>query len=284
MLLSTAWPQFEADKRLLGYSPYTLKAYRLQSRLLTEYLEDPEIEEVTTAQLKGYLAAQTHLKPASLDHRIRFIKSLFKWAQDENIVNGNPAAKIRRPKMPQRLPKALAEEDVEMLREACQGAFEHSLAELIYTTGCRIGEIYQLNRGDLNFNNRSVVVHGKGSKDREVYFHYRAGIWLKKYLESRRDDEIALFVTRRNFGNESRPRRMSIAQLRYVIKGIAERAEVNTNVYPHKFRHSYATHLLNNGAPMEVVSSLLGHAKIETTRIYAHLSGERRREMYQKYF
>lgn len=284
MRLSTAWPQFEADKRLLGYSPYTLKAYKLQSRLLAEFLEDPEIEEVKTEDLKGYLISLTHLKPASIGHRIRFIKSIFRWAQDEGIITGNPATKLREPKQGQRLPKALSEEVVEMLREACEGAFEHSLVELIYTTGCRIGEIYQLNRGDLNFNQRSVVVRGKGDKDREVYFHYRASIWLQKYLESRTDDDIALFVTRRKFGNESEPRRMSIAQLRYVIKRIAERADVDVNVYPHKFRHSYACHLLNNGAPMEAVSSLMGHSKIETTRIYAQLSGERRREMYQKYF
>lgn len=284
MRISEAWPLFEAERRLQGYSPYTLKAYKLQARLLAEHLEDPHIEEVKTKDLKEYLAAQTHLKPSSIDHRIRYLKSLFRWAQDENIVNGNPAAKIRSPKIGQRLPKALSEEDVEMLREACEGAFEHALVELIYTTGCRIGEIHQLNRGDLNFNQRSVVVRGKGDKDREVYFHYRAAIWLRKYLEERKDDEIALFVTRRRFGNEKRPRRMGIDQIRYVVKQIAERAQMDVNVYPHKFRHSYATHLLNNGAPMEVVSSLLGHAKIETTRIYAHLTGERRREMYQKYF
>jgi len=284
MRLTEAWPLYEAERRLQGYSPYTLKAYKLQSRLLTEYLEDPHIEEIKTENLKRYLSAQTHLKPSSLDHRIRFIKSLFRWAQDEGMLNGNPASKIRRPKMGQRLPKALAEEDVEMLREACQGSFEHALIELIYTSGCRIGEIYLLNRGDIDFNNRSMVVHGKGSKEREVYFHYRAAIWLRKYLESRNDREVALFVTRRCFGNESEPRRMSIAQLRYIIKGIAARSDVKSNVFPHAFRHSYATHLLNNGAPMEVISSLLGHAKLETTRIYLHLTGERRRETYQKYF
>jgi len=284
MRLSATWPLYEADKRLLGYSPHTLKAYALQARMLTEFLEDPNINEITTEDLKGYLASLVHLKPASVGHRIRFLKSLFRWAQDEGHITGNPSAKLREPKQGQRVPKALSEEDVEMLREACEGAFEHALVELVYTTGCRIGEVYQMNRGDINLNSRSVVVRGKGDKDREVYFHHRASIWLRKYLSSRTDDDAALFVTRRKFGNEKRPHRMSIDMLRYAIKQIAQRAEVETNVYPHKFRHSYATHLLNNGAPMEVVSSLMGHSKIATTQIYAHLTGARRKEMYQKYF
>ncbi len=284
MRLSTAWPQFEAEKRLQGYSPHTLKAYHLQSKLLIKFLGDFKIQDITTKDLKRYLAAQTHLKPASLDHRTRYIKSLFRWAQDEDIVNGNPAAKLRRPKLGQRVPKALSEEIIEELRISCNGAFEHALIELIYTTGCRIGEIHKLNRGDINFGNHSIIVHGKGNKEREVYFHYRAAIWLQKYLKSRKDDEIALFVTRRKYGKEKRPRRMSIDQLRIVIKEIAKRSDVDINIYPHKFRHSYATHLINNGAPIEVVSSLLGHSKLSTTQLYFHLTGKHRKQMYQKYF
>jgi integrase/recombinase XerD len=148
----------------------------------------------------------------------------------------------------------------------------------MYTTGTRIGEVHRLNRNALDWDNRSCIVLGKGNKEREVYFSIKAAIWLKKYLASRKDADVALFVT------ERKPHRMSIAEIRYIVKRIARHSEVEANVYPHKLRHSFATHLLNNGAPMEGIQTLLGHSKIETTTLYASLSGPRRKEIHQKYF
>ena len=101
---------------------------------------------------------------------------------------------------------------------------------------------------------------------------------LKKYLDERNDNGEAVFVT------ESSPHRMSIAQMRYILKRISNRAGINKTIHPHQLRHSYATHLLNNGALLEVIQSLLGHEKSETTRIYAQLSGRLRWEFYYKYF
>ena len=163
MLLSKAWELYESYKRIEGFSTQTLNAYKLQSKLLIQHFNDVDIESLTTDQLKGYLAKSSeHLKPSSLAHRIRFIKSLFRWSH--------------------------------------------------------------------------------------------------------------------------RPHRMSIGQMRYIIKRISSRAGMNKEIHPHQLRHSYATHLLNNGAPIDVIQSLLGHEKSETTRIYAQLSGNLRREFYKKYF
>jgi integrase/recombinase XerD len=277
--LTEAWSQYESEKRIEGYSPFTLKAYRLQSNLLIRHFGDVDIKSVTLEQLKAYLAKDAaRLKPSSLGHRIRFLKSLFRWAMDEGYVYPNPTSKLKEPKQGGRIPKALNEEDVELLREACQSALEHALVEVLYTTGCRIGEIASLNRNAMDWEKRAMVVRGKGDKEREVYFTTKCSIWLRKYLRIRKDQDVALFVT------ERAPHRMSIAQIRNVIKRIAKRAGITVNVYPHKLRHSYATHLLNNGAPLEAVQEFLGHTKSETTRIYAQLSGERRRELYRKYF
>ena len=180
--------------------------------------------------------------------------------------------------MGQHLPKALGEEDMEMLREACITPQEHALIEFLYTTGCRVGEVYRLNRNDINWDNRSCVVRGKGDKDREIFFNIKCVIWLKKYTEQRMDADEALFVT------ERAPRRLSIEMIRYITKRVAKRAGIGVEIYPHIMRHSYATHLLNNGAPLEGIQTLLGHAKMETTRIYADLSGPRRKEIYKRYF
>jgi len=246
--------------------------------LLVKALGDRDIEDVTLFDLKGYLAGLTKLKPASIGHRVRFIKSLYSWAHNEGVITQNVASKLREPKTGLRLPKALGEEDIELLREGCVSAFEHAIVEFFYTSGCRIGEVVAINRNSIDWETRSVIVRGKGDKEREVYFSVKAAIWLKKYLKGRKDSDTALFVT------ERAPHRMSISQLRERVKQVAVRAGVGAAVYPHKLRHSYATHLLNNGAPLEVIQSLLGHAKMETTRLYAQLSGARRRDLYQRYF
>lgn len=116
----------------------------------------------------------------------------------------------------------------------------------------------------------------EGDKEREVYFNVRCAIWLKGYLDERDD---GVFVT------ERKPkRRMSIDSLRYIVKRISSRAGIKKAIHPHQLRHSYATHMVDNGAPLEVIQSLLGHEKSETTRIYAHLSGKLGHDLYSKYF
>jgi len=279
MLLSEAWVIYEADKKIEGFSPVTIKGYKIQHNLLVRHFEDTDLDEISLPALKTYLAETCgHLKSSSLGHRIRFIRAFFRWASEEGYCQANPARKLREPKLGTIVPKALSEEDTVLLQEGCTSVLEHALIEFLYSTGCRIGEVYRLNRNAINWESRSCIVHGKGDKEREVYFSIKAAIWLKRYLTARKDNDMALFVT------ERAPHRTTISQLRYVVKRVAKCSEVAANVYPHKLRHSYATHLLNNGAPLEGIQTLMGHSKLETTRIYANLSGSRRREIYQKYF
>jgi len=279
MNLSEAWQLYKADKLIQGYSSQTLKAYKVQSTLFISYIGDVPIEEITTESIKLYLGeVASTLKASSLCHRIRFIKSLFKWAQEEEYITFNPGTAIKEPKLESKIPKFLTEEEIELLREACLNPFEKALFEFMYSTGCRIGEIVNLDQSLINFSEQSVIVFGKGKKEREVYFNTRCSIWLKRYLDLRNDEDKALFVTTRA------PHRMSIAQMRYVIKQISRRAKINKCIHPHQLRHSYATTLINNGAPLEVIQNLMGHEKSETTRIYAYLSGQLRRELYKKYF
>ena len=157
--------------------------------------------------------------------------------------------------------------EIEHLREACYSPMEKALFEFMFSTGCRIGEIVSLDRNRINWSNRSAIIRGKGDKEREVYFNIRSEIWLKRYLDSRVDRDPAIFVTERD------PHRKSIAQMRYIIKRISKCASISKDIHPHQLRHSYATHLLNNGAPLDVIQSLLDHEKSATTRIYAQLSG-----------
>lgn len=225
MLLSEAWSKYQSDKKIEGYSPLTLKMYGFQYNLLKRFFSDVAMKELSTESLKQYLIDDGgHLKPSSLGHRIRFIKSLFKWAHEEGHISKNPAAKLKEPKLGQRIPKFLSKHEIEHLREGCHTPMENALFEFFYSTGCRIGEVAKLNREDINFTVNSVIVHGKGDKEREVYFNIRCSIWLKRYLEKRDDVEDCLFVTERN-----PKRRMSVDSLRYVIKRISNRAGYQKN-------------------------------------------------------
>lgn len=238
MLLSKAWETYESDKRIEGFSSQTLKAYKLQATLLIRYLKDVKVDTISTVHLKDYLVKSSEtLKPSSLSHRIRFMKSFFRWSHVEGHVSKNPAAKIKEPKAGKRIPKFLTEIEIEHLREACSSPLEKALFEFMFSTGCRIGEIVTLQRSGINWSNRSAIVRGKGDKEREVYFNIRCEIWLKRYLEQRQDGDIAIFVTERY------PHRMSIAQMRYIIKRISKRAGINKTIHPHQLMHSYATHM-----------------------------------------
>lgn len=280
MLLSEAWIRYQSDKKIEGYSTLTIRNYHFQLCVLIRYFGDIDISGFCTDSLKKYLVEKgEHLKPSSLGHRIRFLKSLFNWAHEEGFIYKNPAAKIKEPKVGKRIPKFLSEHEIEHLRESCKTPKEKALFEFMYSTGCRIGEITKLNRDDINFHTQSVIVHGKGDKEREVYFNVRCDIWLKRYLGERKDYDPALFVTER-----IPQHRMSIDITRYIIKRISKRAGINKNIHPHQLRHSYATHMMNKGAPLEVIQSLLGHEKSETTRVYAQLSGKLRHQLYSQYF
>ncbi|MGE7672841.1 tyrosine-type recombinase/integrase [Lysinibacillus sp. NPDC094403] len=263
-----------------GYSTLTLKTYCFQYNLLLRFFGDIDMNGFSTEKLKEYLIQSgNHLKPSSLGHRIRCVKSLFRWSHEEGYILKNPAAKLKEPKLGKRIPKFLSELEIEHLREACQTTMENALFEFMYSTGCRIGEVVKLDREDIDFRTNSVIVQGKGDKEREVYFNTRCSIWLKRYLDEREDEDPCLFIT-----NRKPKRRMSIDNLRYIIKRVSNRAGIKKSIHPHQLRHSYATHMINNGAPIDVIQSLLGHEKSETIKIYAQLSGKLRQDYYSKYF
>ena len=261
-----------------GYSSYTLRAYRLQHSLLIRDLGDIDVSTVTLGHLREHLIHHHHLKSSSRGQKIRAIKSLFRWLEDEDLCVPNPARKLKEPKLGQRVPKALTMDELEWLRDACRSPLEHAVIEFFFATGCRVGEAVRLNRHDVDWLRSCVVVLGKGNKEREVYLGSRARIWLARYLNSRHDADPALFVTQRA------PHRLSIHGIQGLFKRVARRCGLEDKVHPHTMRHTLATTLLNQGAPLAAVQSILGHEKPETTQLYAVLSGESRHQAYQRYF
>lgn len=285
MLLSEVWELYKSDKQLEGYSPHTLKSYELQNNLFIKYQGDIKMEDITYQMMKHYLAnAAKTLKPASIAFRMKYFRSVWRYAIDEGIISENPASRLRDPKQPKRIPKDMSAEQIEMLRIACETPLENALLEVFFASGCRIGEIYQANKNIVDFTNKTMTIIGKGDKERTVFFDVRAAIWLKKYLNERKDNNVALFVTERKFKSEGgQPRRMSKDGMRWTLNRIAKRAGIE-NVYPHRLRHSFAMHMLRNGAPLEVIQQFLGHANLDTTRIYSDYNTEMQQQLYRKYF
>jgi integrase/recombinase XerD len=268
---------FLAGKRLEGLSTLTLKSYALELKLFAEHVQKAT-SEITTADLRIYLGECGHLKTSSLSRRLSVLKSMFGWLANEEVITRDPTKKIKPPKKEQRVPKALTIEELEMIREACITPRERALIEVMYATGCRLSEVQKMNRADIDFQAMSVLVVGKGNKERPVYFSFKAMYHLKKYLMRRLDEDRALFIT------ERKPyRRLSARGIQCEIKNIAARSEVKKNVYPHILRHTFATLMLNNGADIVAVQGLLGHSDPGTTQIYATMTDERRKQSHRQY-
>jgi len=210
--------------------------------------------------------------------KLSVLKSMFSWLSGEKIIACDVTNRIKQPKQEQRVRKALTIEELEMIREACRTPRERALVEMLYATGGRLSEIQRMNRQDIDYQAMSVLVIGKGDKERPVYFSFKAMYHLKKYLMRRSDNEQALFIT------ERRPyRRLSDKGIQREVKIVAARSEVTKNVHPHIFRHTFATLLLNNGADLVAVQKLLGHTDPSTTQIYASMTDERCKQSYKQH-
>lgn len=266
-----------AAKKLEGLSPATLEGYELELKIFSQKVKK-KVENIKATDIRIYMSKFPHLKKSSQGAKLQKIRSFFTWLVTEEIIDRNPAAKLKPPKEEKRMPKTLSIEELEILRESCQTLRQRALIELMYCTGCRLSEISQINHSDINFQTMSFTVIGKGDREREVYLSPKAKHHLLKYMNSRTDNCEALFVT------ERKPyRRLTNRSIQDDIWRAAEAAGLKGKVSPHTLRRTFATLTLNNGAEITAVQELLGHSSPETTLRYARITEERKREQHRKY-
>lgn len=256
---------FLLAKKLEGCSNTTIKYYY---DILFHFimLINKDIHELTTTDVRSYLNLynETHnIKNGSLDNMRRIFSSFFEWLLQEDYISRNPVKKIKRIKVDKVIRKPFTDEEIELLRDACNNIRDLTIIDLLNSSGIRVSELCGLNRDDINLVKREGVVFGKGSKERIIYFDAKTKIHLRDYLSRRIDDSPALFVS-----NRYPYKRLQKSGVEILLKDIGVRGGVQ-GVHPHRFRRTLATNLINRGVPIEQVQQILGHSKIDTTLIYA---------------
>lgn len=270
---------FLSAKKVEGCSTKTLKYYKASIlkmfSLVTKY-----VIHMTTDDLRKYLADYQGINQcskANIDNIRRILSSFFAWLEEENYILKSPVRRIHRIKTNKPVKETYSDESLEILRDNCDCLRDLAIIDLLSSTGMRVGELVRLNRNDIDFENRECVVFGKGSKERPVYFDARTKIHLKNYLDSRIDNNPALFVSLLKPFN-----RLEISGVEIRLRKLGRKLKIN-KVHPHKFRRTLATKAIDKGMPIEQVQRLLGHAKIDTTMEYAMVNQQNVKISHKKY-
>lgn len=268
---------FISSKRLEGLSETTLKSYRIQLEAFAKYCPKA-VAHVTTPDIRQYLAQDKGWKISTVDTILSILKTFFGWLVIEEILLRDPTAKINPPRKEKRLPKGLTIEELEMIREACTSLRERALIEVFYSTGCRLSELANMKIADINMQNMSMKVIGKGNKERIVYLSFKALYHLNKYLKDRTDECESLFITLRKpyrgVGNRAIQREIS------KIEG---RMNISKKLTPHVMRHTFAQLSMDAGIELADLQHLMGHSNPSTTLVYSNVSEERKQQAFKKY-
>lgn len=270
---------FISAKRVEGCSEKTLKYYKVTLVRLFDVM-DMHVTHMKTDDLRNYLSdyqQTSQCTKANIDNIRRILSSFFAWLEDENYIIKSPVRRIHKIKSSKVVKETYSDESMEIIRDQCGCLRDLALIDLLASTGMRVGELVRLNRDDIDFENRECVVFGKGSKERPVYFDARTKIHLKNYLDSRIDDEDALFVSLL-FPHK----RLEISGVEIRLRELGRKLGI-TKVHPHKFRRTLATRAIDKGMPIEQVQRLLGHAKIDTTMQYAMVNQNNVKISHRKY-
>ncbi len=256
---------FLSAKEVEGRSEKTILYYKSTIEKMLNKLQK-QVYNINTDDLRKYLYDYKFEKNSSkttIDNMRRIFSSFFSWLEDEDYILKNPVKRIHRVKTGRVVKEVLTDENLEVLRDNCEEIRDLAMIEILISTGIRVGELVRLNIEDINFYERECIVFGKGESERIVYFDARTKIHLMEYLESRIDNNPALFVSL------NRPhKRLGISGVETRLRELGRKCKI-PKVHPHKFRRTLATNAIDKGMPIEQVQKLLGHVQIDTTMQYA---------------
>ena len=271
----------------LNFSKATIKSYKLDLADFFSFLKKNDINynNIDRYSVRKYLKYldSKNLKNSTIARRISSIRSFYNYLLLQNKVSKNIFKSIRNPKIEKKLPNYLNYEEIEEILENIdmstkEGIKRRLIVEMFYATGIRVSELTNIKFKDIDMSNNTIRILGKGSKERIVYYGEYTKKYLKKYLDIFEiKGEEFLFVNKKG-------EKYIDQEIEAIVRDIVKYISLKTHVTPHTLRHTFATHLLNNGADIKTVQELLGHASLNTTGIYTHVSSDRLKDIYFKTF
>ena len=270
---------FLSAKRIEGCSEKTLIYYKNTIQQMLDSI-GKSVCTIVTEDLRTYLAEYQKEKQSSkvtIDNIRRIFSSFFAWLEDEDYIIKSPVRRIHRIKAASTIKETYTDEQLESMTDNCDNPRDLALIDILASTGMRVGELVLLNRDDISFDERECIVFGKGDKERMVYFDARTKIHLQNYLDSRTDNNEALFVSLKAPYN-----RMKIGGIELRLREMGRRLNIE-KVHPHKFRRTLATVAIDKGMPIEQLQKLLGHQRIDTTLQYAMVKQSNVKIAHRKY-
>jgi site-specific recombinase XerD len=227
-----------------------------------------------------YRKQHDQLKAVSINNIRMYLMSFFKWCHIEDYIDKNPMDRIGVVKTEKKVIETLSDEECEMIRCACDNERDLAIVDLLSSSGMRVSELIGLNRQDIDFEKGEVIVFGKGSKERVCFITGKAKVHLKWYISQRTDNNPALFVTAKKPYT-----RLTKNGVEYILKNIASKTNIpKLRLYPHKYRSTLATNMLNKGASAEQIQHILGHSSIDTTiSVYANMEKDTIKNAHHTY-
>lgn len=266
-------------KKIEGCSERTIQYYRITIEKLLKCIKTP-VRKMTTEEIRHYLVDYQKINNCSkvtVDNVRRNVSSFFSWLEEEDYILKSPMKRIHKIKTKQQVKEIISDEAIEQLRDKCECIRDLAMIDLLYSTGIRVGELVNLNISDVDFEARECIVFGKGDKERKVYFDAKAKIHLQLYVETRNDNNPALFVTL-----DEPYDRLKISGVEIRLRKLGRSLNMS-KIHPHKFRRTMATRAIDKGMPIEQVQKILGHSQIDTTMQYAIVNQINVKTSHQKF-
>lgn len=278
-------------------SDNTIKAYAVDLTQFIEYfkqnkISEPIVKNIDYTHIREFLAHlnDKNLSKRTIARKLSSIRSFFKYLEAEEIINENITSLISSPKLPKKLPLFLYPDEIEILLSIplknILGIRDKAIIELLYATGMRVSELVSLKVRDIDMGKNTIIVFGKGSRERVVFFGKKAAESIDDYLRNSRP-----YLLKDNSGHSTEflflnknGTVISDRSVRRMMDKYVKKASLNHNISPHTLRHTFATHMLNNGADLKTVQELLGHVSLSTTQIYTHVTKERLKKVYDEAF
>lgn len=272
------------------YSLYTSKNYEIDIIEFYNYLNDNNKNylDIDYEFIKGYLVKlyDKKLSRASISRKLSSLRSFYKYLFNNDLINTNPFKYVSTPKKEKKLPRYLGVTELEVLfnipdLNTSLGQRNKVILEVLYATGIRVSELVSIKISDIDFNNKEIKILGKGNKQRIVCF----GDYAKEAIDMFLKDGRLKILNKYNSNCDyliinGRGKRITTRAIELIINDIVKKAAIKKNISPHMLRHTFATHLLNEGCDILTIEELLGHASLESTQIYTHISNERLRKVY----